>query len=30
MLLCDDTIWAIPDGASGVEIKDNDAGNYFV
>lgn len=30
MLLCDDTIRAIPNGASGVEIKDKDAADYFV
>ena len=30
MLLCDDTIWAIPDGASGIEFTNLDEGRYFV
>ena len=25
MLLCDDNIWALPDGASGIEFKDKEA-----
>ena len=30
MLLCDDTIWALPDGASGIEFKDKEVGDFFV
>lgn len=30
MLLCDETIWAIPDGASGIVFNDQEVGNYFV
>ena len=30
MLLCDDTIWAIPDGASGIEFANPEEGRYFV
>jgi len=30
MLLCDDTIWAIPDGASGIEFSDPEEGFFFV
>lgn len=29
MLLCDDTIWAIPDGASGIEFTNPEEGQYF-
>ena len=30
MLLCDETIWAIPDGASGIEFANPDEGRFFV
>lgn len=30
MLLCDELIWAIPDGASGIEFNDAEDGKYFV
>lgn len=30
MLLCDDTIWAIPDGASGIEFVNSEEGQFFV
>ena len=30
MLLCDDTIWAIPDGASGIGFKDKEVAYFFV
>ena len=30
MLLCDDTIWSIPDGASGIEFANPDEGRYFI
>lgn len=30
MLLCDETIWAIPDGASGIDFTDNEIGRAFL
>ena len=30
MLLCDETIWAIPDGASGIEFSDKEVGKAFI
>ena len=30
MLLSDETIWAIPDGASGIEFVDREVGKYFL
>ena len=30
MLLCDETIWAIPDGASGIEFLDKETGHAFL
>lgn len=29
MLLCDETIWAIPDGASGIEFSNPEEGRFF-
>ena len=30
MLLCDETIWAIPDGASGIEFTNPEEGRFFL
>ena len=30
MLLCDELLWAIPDGASGIEFSDPEDGKYFI
>ena len=30
MLLCDETIWAIPDGVSGIEFANPEEGKFFV
>lgn len=30
MLLCDETIWAIPDGASGIEFTNPEEGQFFL
>ena len=30
MLLCDETIWAIPDGASGIEFANIEEGEFFL
>lgn len=30
MLLCDETIWAIPDGASGIEFANPEEGKFFL